>query len=266
MRYLFTVLYIFTTLPVINPVNLKPFYDQYNLNGSFIISGTGNQGYTVYNESLINTKITPASTFNIITTLIALEDGICSNGETRITWPARNASDTNNNVTLAYAFQHNIDLAFWTLRKKIGKDRMNYWLGKLHYGNSVLPASVDSTNGTDEFWVVSSRLQITPLQQMQLIKDLYSYRLPFSTSSIQKVKTFMYQKDIKGYSIYGKRGSYRLAGGNQYIGWFIGYAENKQHVYFFVNYLTTGNLSHPSIVDAQKNIVYNIFSATHLLK
>jgi beta-lactamase class D len=40
---------------------------------------------------------------------------------------------------LKYAFQHNIDWAFWELRKKIGNKKMNYWLKKMHYGNGAIP-------------------------------------------------------------------------------------------------------------------------------
>jgi beta-lactamase class D len=133
--------------------NLKSFYDAYDLNGLFISYNKNKNQYSIYNDSLSNNFVTPASTFNIVTALIALEDGICQNENSIIHWIEYQTADESekDRATLQFAFQHNIDRAFWTLRKEIGKDRMNYWLQKLKYGNLVLPNQVDSIDGTDNF-------------------------------------------------------------------------------------------------------------------
>ena len=68
----------------------------------------------------------------------------------------------------------------------------------------------------------------------------------------------MFEKDTAGYTIYGKRGSYRLTGENKYIGWCVGYVNTKNDVYLFVNYIQSPYLNHPSVVNAQKNISFRI--------
>ena len=70
----------------------------------------------------------------------------------------------------------------------------------------------------------------------------------------------MFEKNSAGIKIYGKRGSYQLKGEQQYIGWFVGYVEKENRVYFFVNFLRTPDLEHKSIIQAQKDIVFKIFA------
>ena len=139
---------------------------------------------------------------------------------------------------------------------------MTEWINRLNYGNKKAPSYIDSIrimpSGTDSFWVVSGLLRITPEQQLNFLQRLYYDQLPVSKSSTDILKKLMLEKTGPDYKLYGKRGSYRLWGEEKYIGWFVGYVETKMDVIFLVNFIQTPNLHHPTIVEAQKKIVFNL--------
>jgi len=251
-------------------LDLKTIYNEFGLDGMFVLYNAKKQAYYFYNKSLYNQPATPASTFNITTALIALEEGVCKDDNSIIQWNGYVSKnrEANKDISLQFGFQHNIDWLFWELRKKIGAKKMKDWLSKLRYGNLATPSGMDSLKitpmGIDSFWVVSSTIRITPAQQLEYIKRLYYEQLPFSKDNIDIIKKLMYDKDIKGYKVYGKRGSYRLTGEGKYIGWYVGYLTKSDQVYFFVNYVQTDDLNHPKIVGSQKEIVFKILESYEL--
>lgn len=58
------------------------------LNGTAVVYDTTNQQYTIYNRELAVTKSSPCSTFKIISSLIALENGIIEPENSTRTWSA----------------------------------------------------------------------------------------------------------------------------------------------------------------------------------
>lgn len=123
-----------------------------------------------------------------------------------------------------------------------------------------------TSRGIDPFWVVSSIIHITPAQQLEYLKKLYYGQPPFSQHNISIVEKLMYEKDIKGYSVYGKRGSYTLLPENKYLGWFIGYVTKGEDVRFFVNYIQTKDLKNTKLIKAQKEIVFQILKTSNILE
>lgn len=114
-------------------LDLKVFYDAFNLDGMFVLYDPKKKEYRFHNKSLFNLSTTPASTFNITTTLIALEEGICENENSIMKWNGYVSKNhlANKDIPLQFAFRNNIDWYFWELRKLIGVKRMRYWLDKL---------------------------------------------------------------------------------------------------------------------------------------
>jgi beta-lactamase class D len=252
--------------------DFKKFYDEYNVDGMFVLYDPKNKKYLFYNKSLYHQPATPASTFNITNALVGLEEGSIKDEHSVFTWSGRKYSNpiACQDLDLETAFKYNIDWWFWRLRLKTGAKKMKYWLDKIEYANLAAPETIDSFKvtpfGVDSFWVVSGALRITPAQQLEFIKRFYYEQLSFSKRSTDIVKRILFEKDTAGCKIYGKRGSYRLRGENKYIGWFVGYVETKDNVYFFVNYLQSPDLEHPRIVDAQKSIPFRIFQTLDLGK
>ena len=237
---------------------LKKFYDEFNVDGMFVLYSLKNKQYTFYNPRLYGQPISPASTFNILLTLIGLQEGVIRDEKSLLA--------PTNNTTLEYAFKHNADSCFISLSALIGQKKIQYWLTKINYGNQ-------STAGEKSRFWINGLLQITPEQQLGFVQQLYREELPFSKKAFSIVKKLMDEtmNARLGIKIFGKRGSNKLYKENKYTGnlykddsyngWFVGYAEGASDTFFFVNYIRSPQLDHPTIVMAQKEIVFKIIKA-----
>lgn len=248
-------------------VDLQKYYADYDLDGMFVLYDFEKKIYYVYNRKYLYSPVTPASTFNITTSLICLEEGIVKDEKSVIAYDGVHKSrntDSNKDLPLETAFKKNIDWVFLNLRKQIGATKLKQWIERMNFGNRAIPATVDTIktvgDKSDIFWVVPGTLTITPLQQLKFILQLKQDELPFAKSNMDIVKKIMYVNDVNGFRWSGKQGSYQLNTENRFIGWHTGWIENEHGIYFYVNFLQTSNLSHPKIVNAQKQMTQKILA------
>jgi len=231
----------------------KKYYDAFQLGGTFALYSAHKKNTIVYNRALIGQPSTPASTFNILLTLIGLKEDIIKN-ENSVIRESGPVTDSfyRPDMTLRQAFTGNYESYFRRLSKRISPEKIQSWLRRVHYGNA------NSTAHPNDFWLGES-LRITPAQQLSFIEDFYYERLPFSKEEFSLVKKLMAEGDSAGCKVYGKRGSYKLPAEKKYIGWFVGYIETPDDTLFFVNYIESPDMAHPRLVDAQKEIPFTIF-------
>lgn len=102
---------------------------------------------------------------------------------------------------------------------------MNSYLDRLDY--AVM--DVDS-NTIDNFWLMGNS-RITQRQQIDFLKRLLSFELPFSENTKEIMKKLMLIEETGQYRLSGKSG---LSNENDnYNGWFVGYMESETGTYFF---------------------------------
>jgi beta-lactamase class D len=133
---------------------------------------------------------------------------------------------------------------------------MKRWLEKAQYGNA------DTSGGIDRFWL-DGGLRITPAQQIDFLKRLYSEELPFSKRSMDIVKEIMVVRDTVDWKLRAKTGRSERSG--MQIGWYIGYLERKGDVYFFSNCIQSDATSIPDFIRARVDITYKILADLRLL-
>jgi len=170
----------------------------------------------------------PASTFKITNSIIALETGVIENDSTLFKWNGekRWLPVWEQDLMFRDAFQVSCVPCYQEVARKIGEKRMNEYLKKLNYGNMV----VDSTN-IDVFWL-EGESRITMNQQLDFLARFYEQELPISERTSQIVKKIMLLESTGNYQFSGKTG-WAVRNGNNY-GWFVGYLETKNKVYFIV--------------------------------
>jgi len=258
----------FTPPVIYRELDLKKYYEAENLDGYFSYFDPAKhetRSFKTTDTTLHDKPVTPASTYNILTALIALEEGILKDSNSMIHFDGIHRSkseDANKDIPLKIGFRRNIDWVFLNLRKKIGVEKTNNWISRIHYGNEAKSTDVDtilnSGGKSDTFLVVPPYIKVTPEQQLQFVYDLRNDSLPFSKAHMQTVRDMMYLTEINGYKVYGKQGSYLLRTEGRYIGWLVGWFEKGGAVCYYVNFVQTPDLSHPTIVKVQREIVYAI--------
>ncbi|MEZ4884401.1 MAG: class D beta-lactamase [Chitinophagales bacterium] len=207
--------------------DFKKYYDQFQVEGSFALYDQQQDKYTFYNQDQFKQVFSPASTFKICNSLIGLETGVIKDEKFVIPWDSvvRNPLwDQDHDMKTAFA--NSTVWYYQELARRVGGQRMNYWLDKANYGNA------DTSGGIDKFWLTGG-LHISPEQQIDFLKQLRNNNLPFSQRSMEIVKNIMIAKDTLDYVVRGKTGWGEH--GNKDVGWYVGYVETKDNVYYFTN-------------------------------
>lgn len=234
--------------------DFKKYYDQFSVQGSFILYDQQNDKYTFYNQEQTKQSFTPASTFKICNSLIGLETGVIGDENFVITWDSvvRQNSKWNQDHDLKTAFKNSTVWYYQELARRVGGQQMKLWLDKANYGNA------DTSGGIDKFWLTGGLL-ITPQQQIDFLVKLRNNKLPFSQRSMDIVKKIMIEKDTLDYVIRGKSGW----GAKEDIGWFVGYIEIGENVYYFANCIQATDFNK---ANARRDIVYLILDDLKLTK
>ena len=243
----------------------KKYFDDYKVKGSFILYDQQKDAYFIFNQEGTKQLFTPASTFKICNSLIGLETGIIKDEHFVLKWDSivRPNPAWNMDQDMKTAFANSTVWYYQELARRVGATNMKYWLNMAQYGNA------DTTGGIDQFWLTGS-LRITPMQQIDFLKRLHEKQLPFSERSVNIVKNIMLIKDSTGNELHGKTG-WGSQDGNE-IGWFVGYVETKDDVYYFSNCTQAAGDSLKTLEQsvnfdkARTQIVYNILRSKQIIK
>lgn len=230
----------------------KPFQDC-QIKGSITVYDYKNQNWIFSDKADSQKETLPASTFKIINSLIALETGVIADENEIIKWLGEVDTvlygfrpDIYKDLTLKQAFEQSAGWVYIELAKKIGKDRYQSYLRKCNYGN------LDLSEKDADFWNFGS-FSISPINQITFLKDLYEEKLPFSKHTYQIVKRMMVAERTDHYTISAKTGWTRY--GEKDTGWWVGYLERKENVYFFATRLIKERKTpNPNFAQCRKEI------------
>lgn len=110
----------------------------------------------------------------------------------------------------------------------MGREKYRHYLKLCGYGNRDL-----SERGTD-FWNFGA-FAISPRNQVRFLVEVYEGKLPFTKKNIAILKRVMITEKTDNYTIRSKTGWTRVGGSD--IGWWVGYVQRKDNVYFFATRL-----------------------------
>lgn len=229
------VLYSCSLNNVSEEKSLGAYFDSSKVSGCFAIYNNGTGQFTVYNlSSFRDSAYSPASTFNIVNSLIALHTGKIFDENEVIQWDGQirlfpngdTAKEWNRDLDMKEAFKVSSVPYYQEVARRIGADTMKKWIDSIAYGNKNVSGPVDS------FWF-NNRLKIKSDEQLGLMKKLYFHQLPFSERAQRIVYSMMLQEDNALYKLYYKTGFTHRENGNQ-LAWITGWIEENKHPYFFV--------------------------------
>lgn len=177
----------------------------------------------------------PASTFKVINLLIALETGVILSELDTIRWIGSIDTalygyrpSTYKDMSVKEAFKVSAGWVFMELAKKVGRERYLHYLHEIGYGNAEVSSEAD-------FWNFGP-LKISPRNQVELLIRAYEGKLPFSKRNLDILKRVMVTEQTDDYTIRSKTG-WGNQGGKD-IGWWVGYVQRPDNVYFFATRIT----------------------------
>ena len=228
-------------IPEIVEVDWSEYFN--GLNGTAVIYDASNKKYTIYNRDLAITRSSPCSTFKIISSLIALENGIIETENSTKTWSGEIFwnEDWNKDIDFQEAFRTSCVWYFRQVIDDIGEDLMQKELDKLQYGNCDISDwegrlnTNNSNRALTGFWIESS-LMISPKEQVEVMEHIFGKESNYSEETQNTLKQVMLLSEVDStdISIYGKTGMGKVDG-IVVDAWFTGVAESKTgDVYFCV--------------------------------
>ena len=218
--------------------------------GSFVLYDAGADSWQIYNPDTATTRVSPNSTYKIYDALLALESGIISPEDSDMTWDGTEypISAWNSDQDLSSALRNSVNWYFQSVDSRLGSYEVSRFFNRIGYGNG------DTSGGLDSYWMEST-LEISPVEQVELLTELYYNEFGFSQENIDAVKNSLCLFSNGDSSLYGKTGSGQVDG-KEVTGWFVGYVEQKGNVYFFaVNLRNSDNASGSAASDLALSVL-----------
>ena len=206
--------------------DFKKYFDEYNHKGCFVLYDLKKNLFIKYNPKVCNKRFIPASTFKIFNSLVGLETGIVKDENEVFKWDGENRSveSWNQDLDMTNAFRFSAVWFYQELARKIGQKNMQHYININKYGNQ------DISGGIDRFWL-DGGLKISADEQIELLKKIYNSKIKFSQRNIDILKKIMIYEQNENYILRAKTGwAVRI---KDQVGWFVGYVERAEDVYFF---------------------------------
>ena len=230
---------------IVEPETVETDWSEYfgGFQGAAVIYDASASRFTLYNSELTQVRRSPCSTFKIVSSLIALENGILEPDDSMRKWSGEVFWNKkwNNDIDFRNAFRESCVWYFREVIDEIGQELMRKELNKLAYGNcdiSDWEGELNTNNNNRAltgFWIESS-LTISPKEQTEVMERIFGEDSFYSMASRNALKEVMLveEQDNTDISIYGKTGMGK-AGGVVVDAWFVGFAEHaEQNIYFCV--------------------------------
>lgn len=198
-----------------------------NYDGSFVLYDTSSDSWSIYNMEAATERITPNSTYKIYDALLGLESGIITPEHSSMTWNGEDYpfDSWEADQNLKSAMHNSVNWYFQTIDSRVGFDSVKAFLQTIGYGNQ------NTSTNLDLYWTDFS-LKISPIEQVELLKKFHDNEFQFQPKNINAVKDAICLSSTPNGSLYGKTGTGRVDG-QDVNGWFIGYVEKSDNVYYF---------------------------------
>lgn len=166
-------------------------------------------------------RFSPASTFKIPHSLIALDAGVIRDEFQVIPWDGvkRGVPAWNQDQTLRSAVRYSAVWVFQQVAHQLGEAREQQYLRRIGYGNA-------DPSGADPFWV-DGNLAISAEEQVAFLQRLYRNQLPFKVEHQRLVKDVLIVEAGRDWILRAK------SGWSGKVGWWVGWVEWPSGPVFF---------------------------------
>lgn len=211
--------------------------DFQHIKGCAVIYDTSLNTYYIYNEDECRTRVSPNSTFKVISTLMGLHNQVITSEESMMGYNGVSYKNKswNSDLGLKEAFQSSCVWYFRKVIDEVGQETVSKELIALDYGNlDITNWNGNNTNSYPElngFWL-SSSLEISPIEQIEVLRNIMEGKTIYTESEVELLKDIMLIETNGPVNIYGKTGT-----GVDGNGWFIGFAQHDNTIQYFAVYL-----------------------------
>ncbi|MRX09219.1 class D beta-lactamase [Pseudoduganella sp. FT25W] len=191
-------------------------------------------GQRLRHDGQCDARATPASTFNIVVSLMGYDSGHLIDEHTPLlpykptyaSWNSEWRADTDPTSWIKYS---NVWYA-QQVTTKLGDARFQHYIDSFGYGNRDVSGDAGKHNGLTQSWIGSS-LAISPDEQVDFLRKIVNRQLPVSVHAYEMTARILNPQTLdNGWTISGKTGTASpvLADGRddntRQYGWYVGWA------------------------------------------
>ncbi|MBN1952176.1 MAG: class D beta-lactamase [Bacteroidales bacterium] len=237
--------------------DFKSSFDAYGVKGCFALYDPVESVTYQYNPERCDSGFLPASTFKIPHSVIALEEGVISDTNELIPWNGYEwpTEVWNQDQTMSTAIKYSCIWAYFTIAEQIPIEKYQEYMEAFDYGNK------DLSGPPTRFWL-GGPFRISVNQQLLFLQKFYTYALPVSRESIDRVKPLIIFEQNDDYMWSGKTGSGRITD-TKFIFWLVGYLEKEGRPYYYALNFTGWDLE--KLGHARYEIARSIFRELELM-
>ncbi|VVE23089.1 Beta-lactamase OXA-10 [Pandoraea pneumonica] len=194
------------------------YFEAEGAKGTIIVLDERTGAYQAYDSIRANQRMSPASTYKIFNSLLALDSGALDNEREIIPWDGkpRHFARWNAAMNLRDAFRVSCLPCYQVVSHKIPRQYAQAKLNEVGYGNHTIGRAADA------YWVDDS-LQISAREQVVFLQRLARGQLPFSARTQDIVRQISIAEATMDYVMHAKTGWY--VDGKHDIGWWVGWVE-----------------------------------------
>lgn len=194
-----------------------------NAQGTIVVvdARQSQEGSYVHNPARADQRLSPASTFKVAHSLVALDAGLLRDEFQVIPWDGvqRSVPAWNQDQTLRSAMRQSTVWVFEGFARQLGEAREAAYLRAMGYGNAL-------ASGAAPFWVEGD-LAISANEQVAFLQRLYRNELPFAVAHQRLVKDVMVTEAGPDWILRAK------TGWSGQVGWWVGWMEWPTGPVFF---------------------------------
>lgn len=226
-RSLFALLTLLSCLPAAaEDVDLARLFAEQGVTGTMVIVSLNGGETFIHNQARADTRFPTASTFKVLNTLMAVEEGAIAGKDAVLAWDGQvhDFPDWNRDQTLASAFKVSCVWCYQALARRVGADSYRSYLRDTGYGELTEPFDVTT------FWL-DGALTISAVEQAGFLTRVQQRTLPFRAHAFDTLRDIMLAERTPGYALWAKTGW--AARAEPQVGWYIGYVETPQDAWVF---------------------------------
>lgn len=236
--------------------DIKDILKSHGAEGTVVISSLSNENNYIYNSVRANIRVSPASTFKIANSLIAIDSHVLRNQHEKIKWDGekRFLDSWNKDQNLQSAFKSSCVWFYQKIASKVRKNKYKNYLQDFNYGNKKLGSNITT------FWLEGGDLKISPIEQIDFLKSVYRKEFSVSKKSYEALKNIMLEECTGDYKIYSKTGAATKNWKGH--GWYVGYVKTKKDTFFFATNIDINGFSD---LEKRKKITIDVLKKKNLL-
>ena len=162
-------------------VDFSTYFGEYE--GSFVLYDLENNSWSIYDMEHATLRVAPNSTYKIFDALFGLEEGIITPDDSLIAWDGEiyPFEAWNADQTLQSAMNSSVNWYFQSVDEQLGATSVYNYIQKIGYGNKNISGDLST------YWMESS-LEISPIEQVELLTKLHNNSFGFAPENINAVK------------------------------------------------------------------------------